>query len=192
LDFKNQTVIKYSYSTVDNDGDGIQLKVFQDSGVYILQNDKVKLVINGTNCNVKQYWPHGHNDKLSFSVNYKGKNLFRDPGSYVYNGNPKMRNQYRSVKSHNSPYHGKEQNTWLDGSKGIFRLIPKSKVSLIGTTEKSLKLSLVFDDVIHIREWTIKEDSIIVRDESNKPFDSNFYPLIYFSNGYGRMLEEFA
>jgi hypothetical protein len=96
------------------------------------------------------------------------------------------------VNAHNSPNHGKEQNLWIDGKKGVFRLIPKSKVNVIAFSDNSIKLSLAFDDIIHHREWIVKSDEIIVIDESNKAFDSNFYPEIHFSNGYGKMLAEFA
>ena len=192
LKHKSQTIIRFDGSHENNKVENPNLEAFQDTGVYVLQNDQTAIIINGTNCRVQQYWPHGHNDKLSFTIRHKGKEFFRDPGSFTYTGNPKLRNKYRSVNAHNSPNHGMEQNLWIDGKQGVFRMVPRSKVEVLSYSKNSIKLSLCFDGVVHHREWTIGKGGVVVSDESNKPFESNFYPEIRFSNGYGKMLAEFT
>jgi hypothetical protein len=45
---------------------------------------------------------HGHNDKCSFEFNYKGSDFFVDGGCPFYTSNIALRNEYRSIKAHNT------------------------------------------------------------------------------------------
>ncbi|MEQ9064805.1 MAG: heparinase II/III family protein [Vicingaceae bacterium] len=167
-------------------------KLYPYGGIYILECSELRIVINGMNRHVKQYWPHGHNDKLSFEVIINDKSFFRDPGSFTYTGIPTIRNKYRSVKAHNAPQHGKEQNTWIAGAPGVFRMKPRTKVSLLESAANSIALRMTYDDVVHVRSWTIDEGLISIIDYSNKPFETNFFPDIFYSNGYGKMTNTYA
>lgn len=57
---------------------------------------------------------HGHADALSIQVYLNGQPLFLDSGTFVYNGNNKKRNYYRSSAAHNTLcLPGKEQSEML-------------------------------------------------------------------------------
>jgi len=75
---------------------------FKDSGLYIMRSKGSYCVIscgpNGQNGN----GGHAHNDQLSFELNINGKDIIVDPGTYVYTGDYRMRNQFRGTKYHNT------------------------------------------------------------------------------------------
>ena len=189
LPYKNRTFIRIDSIDKVND---FTSTVYPIGGLYILHSERVMIFINGMNRQVKQYWPHGHNDKLSFELNINETALFRDPGSYTYTGDWKLRNKYRSVKAHNAPQHGLEQNRWLDGKGGVFRMIPDSHVELIESSDNSITLKLTFRNIVHIRQWLVDGKGLWIKDRSNHPFDTNYYPEIFFSDGYGKMTRSYA
>lgn len=75
---------------------------FEDSGLYIMRSKDNYCVIscgpNGQNGN----GGHAHNDQLSFELNIKGEDIIVDPGTYLYTGDYRMRNLFRSTKYHNT------------------------------------------------------------------------------------------
>lgn len=82
---------------------------------------------------------HSHNDQLSFTFNYGGKDFIVDPGTYCYTLSANARNKFRSVTSHNTlVVPGKEQNLWktnnLDDLFWISKHRTKSKLIQISTS----------------------------------------------------------
>ena len=60
------------------------------------------------------YSGHIHNDKLSVEVMIDGNYITRDPGTYVYTADPKIRDKFRSTRAHNTIYiNGYEQNEFI-------------------------------------------------------------------------------
>lgn len=166
----------------------LKMYAFVAFGVYIFKGDNIYLLVNGTNRHVRQYWPHGHNDKLSFELWVGGKPEIRDPGSYTYTANPKKRNEYRSVHSHAVLiFDNQEQNLFVPGRSGVFRLIPRTEVKLLSLDRNSLTLELKYDDYHQIREFRIKSDSLEISDFANHTFEVNKYPKTTFSPGYGKL-----
>ena len=101
----------------------IKSQAFRDAGWYVMRNSDDYLVIscgpNGQNDN----GGHSHNDKLSFELCLDGKDIFVDPGTYVYTVDPDMRNLFRSTQYHNTvSVNGLEQNRWSKGTLGLFNL----------------------------------------------------------------------
>ena len=166
---------------------GLSQHLYPATGFYIFKGNHFHLMINGSNRHVKQYWPHGHNDKLSFDLYIEGKPISRDPGSFTYTGDVDLRNIYRSEIAHNVPIHHNNQNLWPKGREGVFRLINKSTVEIIDYSEDGITLLLIMGDIKHFREWKILENSIEVIDRSNHDFELND-PIIAFSPGYGKRL----
>lgn len=101
-DIKNSP--EYSHNEID-----------LNSGIYIYKKDKLFFTIYNGDNGQKGNGGHAHNDKLSFTLKYNGKNIIIDPGTYVYTPLPKQRNIFRSTKSHNTVVvDNKEQNRFID------------------------------------------------------------------------------
>lgn len=184
----------HSEYRIDAENQGNSLKIglksffYPEFGVYIFRNERLFLLINGTNRKVRQYWPHGHNDKLSFELWLDGKPIVRDPGSFIYTASFEKRNSLRSVKAHATVVvNGEEQNRWLSGVEGVFRLKPETNVKLTGYNEYSLSLSCQYRGFCHQRWWSIEENSILIVDSANREFEVNKEPEVGFSDGYGKL-----
>ncbi len=186
LPFKKETEYK---NPSDTDLlESMEFKFFDKFGLYIFKGKNIYLSVCGTNRHVRQYWPHTHNDKLSLELWINNQAVVRDPGSFVYTADSAIRNEYRSAKAHAGIiFDSEQQNTWEEGSKGIFRTIPGSKVTYIKSSINSLALKAEYSGTVHIREVFIQKDRVRVIDSCNKEFKVNQFPDIVFSNGYGKL-----
>ncbi len=89
---------------------------FKDFGLYIHRQDNYKLFVR---CGKPQPWNkagHAHNDQLSITLFVNGREVICDPGTLTYTAIPGIRNEYRSVKLHNTLIvKGHEQDCWEEG-----------------------------------------------------------------------------
>jgi hypothetical protein len=80
----------------------INSKAFNNSGWYVMRNNKDYCIIScgpdGQNGN----GGHAHNDKLSFELMLNGKDIIIDPGTFIYTPYPEWRNKFRSTLYHNT------------------------------------------------------------------------------------------
>jgi Heparinase II/III-like protein. len=77
-----------------------------ESGQFIWKDNQLAFF---TRCGKHSYLPlgsgsHAHNDILSFLLSYKGKELFVDYGTYLYNSGLEYINKDRSTSNHNTAY----------------------------------------------------------------------------------------
>ena len=47
---------------------------------------------------------HCHNDKLSFELHLKGRDIIVNPGSYTYTGDYRFRDVFRGTSYHDTSY----------------------------------------------------------------------------------------
>lgn len=88
-------------SLVEEDRD-MHLKIYNDGKYYIFRNAETTFVLRNAPINKYCGGGHAHCDQLSFTLNYKGNDLFVDPGAYRYSSDFKARNAFRSVNMHNT------------------------------------------------------------------------------------------
>ena len=88
--------------------DPILEPVYQ-SGIAIANNDAAQVIVTNGGFSSKRAkkigdWggTHTHSDNLSFELSVKDKEIFVDPGTYVYTSDPQKRNYFRSTFSHNT------------------------------------------------------------------------------------------
>jgi len=166
----------------------IKLYFYPDCGIYIFKSKYLYLAISAGPNGQNDFGGHAHNDKLSYELTIDGVEKAKDPGTYLYTPLPDRRNQFRSVKSHNSPQiNDMEQNVWYEGVKGLFNLKNEAKCKLIQYSNTNIVFELSYRDTIIQRKFIIDTDKIIIETLSNKELltDNKIFDL--YSNGYGKL-----
>jgi hypothetical protein len=142
--------------------EGIELLSYPDFGLYILKSDKLFLSFR---CGAPQtYGPssHYHDDNLSIELSVDNKNIYSDPGSYLYTPDSVARNLYRSSQSHNGPRligHSATKKTNL-----LFDFELNSTPKMLGYTNKYLVGELKGDNWNVIRVVLLNESNITIID----------------------------
>jgi len=159
---------------------------YPDSGIYIFKNERFYLSICATPLGQNGNGGHTHNDKLSYELWIDGKNVERDPGTYLYTPLPYRRNEFRSTKSHNVPIVGNiEQNSWNKGKTGLFGLFKGSKCFVRDFGYNFIEIVLEYKDIKILRRCEIKGDNLNVVDVCNEEFSCERFG--FYSSGYGKV-----
>ncbi len=95
--FNFQKIINLS-SEVSNDK--LTYKFYPDFGVHLWKKNDLFISLRSIQKDKIKIKSHFHDDQLSLNIRLKDKYLFRDYGSFIYTPFPKMRNLYRSRKTH--------------------------------------------------------------------------------------------
>lgn len=74
---------------------------FADSGFYVLQSERMHVVVRCGDIGQNGNGGHAHNDLFSFELSH-GPSLIVDSGTYAYTSDPEARNQFRGTASHNT------------------------------------------------------------------------------------------
>lgn len=89
--------------------EGLQLYAFPDFGIYLFRSPRLYLLVRCGRQKAGQRWGHAHNDQLHIELWVDGRDIIRDPGTYLYEAAPEIRNRYRSIHAHFTPaWQGKE------------------------------------------------------------------------------------
>ena len=107
---------------------------FQDAGRYLWKDKNLYLLLVAGPKGQGGNGGHAHNDVLSYVLNVDGREVFVDPGTYVYTRNPEDRNFFRSVKNHNTLHWDNLEPCTFDN--GLFTL----------REEGSLEVSVNYED----------------------------------------------
>ncbi|HLM55305.1 MAG TPA: alginate lyase family protein [Pyrinomonadaceae bacterium] len=85
---------------------------FESAGTYVMREGDLFMLFNASGAGLKGRGSHGHNDALALEVSAHGACFLRDPGTYVYTGDPEARHLFRSTAYHSTvEVDGEEQNT---------------------------------------------------------------------------------
>jgi Heparinase II/III N-terminus/Heparinase II/III-like protein len=77
-------------------------QAFSDAGTYLMRHDDLYLLFNASGAGVNGRGSHGHNDALSIEVAAGGSSFIVDPGSYIYTGDLKERQRFRTTAYHST------------------------------------------------------------------------------------------
>ena len=93
-----------SRSTLDAPGSPAPLlpDAFPNSGWYVMRNHSHYLAAKAGGNGADGWGLHAHNDALSFEFSIGERNFLVDSGSYVYTGDYRARNAFRSTAAHNT------------------------------------------------------------------------------------------
>jgi hypothetical protein len=110
----------------------VRTVAYPEFGIYIYRMPRFFLALRCGAIGQNGRGGHAHNDQLSAELYMNGKEVVRDPGSYLYTPLPERRNQFRATTAHFTPQvGGKEQNPWPPGGKGLFRLEDRARAECL-------------------------------------------------------------
>ncbi len=86
---------------------GVAPAAFEDAGLHVLRTSptdgpEIWCRCDGGPHGFLSIAAHGHADALSIEVRHDGVDLFVDPGTYCYHGEPEWRSYFRSTRGHNT------------------------------------------------------------------------------------------
>jgi len=147
---------------------GVGSVFYEEAGRYLLRSPRIYLMVASGPKGQAGLGGHAHNDVLSFELNVDGEDIIVDPGTYCYTGDPKCRNRFRSVLSHNTLcWEGLEPCSL---EKGLFMLPEEGLLSVekcnVGTAEDVFSAVYEYSDRSHYREIHLRkaEEEIEIRD----------------------------
>ena len=163
--------------------DEIKCYSYAEFGIYVFKSSEFYLAISAiANKKMHHSWGHVHNDKLSFDLQVKGKDLIKDPGTYSYSAFPEKRNEYRSSKAHHGiVVNGIDQNKAID----LFYLEREVECQVLEIQDLTITLQANYYGVEHIRKFSILADQLIITDYCNKKFKVNINKFDEYSPNYG-------
>ncbi|GEM_PF-2448830 len=178
---KNKT---YEFNIMSQDiNSNLHVENWDMFGICIFRSDRMFLEITVDTAKNAKLYGHTHNDRLSIELMVDGKNILLDPGTYVYTSSIQRRNDFRSVKQHNTiNVNNKEQNKFINS----FSLQRMAKANIINLDKNYISLYEEYQDVRHIRKILITANAIIIDDYCNQEFNVNF-DLKEYSRGYGKL-----
>ena len=185
LEYKKTTKIEFKeYIEEDIDISNLRLVSYPLFGIYIFKADNFYLSIFAGNSGQNGLGGHSHSDKLSFELNLAGKDIFVDPGTYLYTPLPNRRNEFRSIKAHNVLIvDSKEQSEFLN----LFSMKDETKCRILDFGEDFIRFKLKYRDVVIVREFRVYCDRLIINDSCNKEFKVNLNRGEVYSSGYGKL-----
>jgi len=133
---------------IDSQIDELTIAEYPHGGLYIIKNRSRNDLVTFRLGQVGQKGNggHAHNDQLSVTIWFDGRQVIADPGSAVYTSDPVKRNLYRSTLSHATiALADIEQNPFVPGN--LFTLPQKVKTEFIGS--KRTEDYATFEGAIH-------------------------------------------
>jgi hypothetical protein len=155
-------VLETNKNEEDNES---ELHAFSEFGLYIYRSKNLYLAVRCGSIGQKGNGGHAHNDNLSFELNVRGRDFIVDGGTYLYTPLPKIRNEFRSTRAHNTlAADGYEQNRWESGLKGLFSMMDDAQGHVLGLSAEYLKAEHSGFGKKHYRQFTWQEPFLIIED----------------------------
>lgn len=173
---------------IDSQIDTKNLKfiAYPDSGIFIFKVNNFHLSICATPLGQNDNGGHTHNDKLSYELWMDGKDIVRDPGTYLYTPLPHKRNEFRSIKAHSVPIvENIEQNKLGNLRSELFGLQNNSICYIKDFGYGFIELIIKYKNIKIVRRFVINEDNLEVIDMCNYEF--KYSEFEFYSNGYGKV-----
>ncbi|MEC1978878.1 alginate lyase family protein [Bacillus cereus group sp. MYBKT14-1] len=177
--------VEYVYPANLNLIDNLKIISYPEFGMYIYTSNNLYLAIKCGPLGSSGKGSHDHNDQLSIELTIDGKEIIKDPGTYLYTAIPEKRNLFRSTGAHFTiQMDNKEQNDYYQGLPGLFMLKEN-------TESKCLEFDLTrfigchsgFGEKVY-RVIDILHDRVVISDYGSNQKITGFN---YYSNGYGKI-----
>jgi hypothetical protein len=143
--------------------DGLVALAYPDFGLYLIRSRYLYLAIR---C-LQTYGPtaHLHADQLGLVLSFGRQDVVVDPGTFVYTPLPEMRNRYRSVQAHFTPWQETNGDAIADDLFSL-RSIPQAAVHYFGRDGFVGEMGLGTETAR--RSIMIESDQVVVVDRSSR------------------------
>jgi hypothetical protein len=135
-----------------------------DSGWWVRRAGDFMMAVEFGGVGMRGKGSHAHNDDLSFALEWRGRPVIVDPGTFSYTGDPVARNQFRSTFAHSTLIVDDDEQRGL--SAGLFAMPGRDEAwpsQPLGDQGRAFTRS-AGNGVTHRREVTVGCDEVIVRD----------------------------
>lgn len=158
----------YALMTAGEDIQNLPSCHFENSGLYVIRSKRNYLISmcgsNGQNGN----GGHAHNDKLSFELQIRGRDVIVDPGTYLYSGDCHKRNLFRSTHYHNTVVVDGQEINHFDPAK-LFQLKDSSRTENVIFSRKGDKQEFIGKHEGYLRlEPPVIHERHIIHDETTE------------------------
>jgi hypothetical protein len=151
-----------------------QSRLYREGGFAILRSEDVHVMADVGDIGMEGWGGHGHNDSLSFEYWADGNPIVVDSGTYVYTPDQDQRQQFRSIRSHNTLMVDEKEPVEFSGLWSITSDSTRPRVlswssgseqdTLIASHEGYFSLS---DPVLHTRTFELDKPTgkLLIIDE---------------------------
>jgi hypothetical protein len=137
------------------------IAAFPDFGLYVWRSENSFVAMRCGPAAYDAHGAHAHNDQLSLELFLDGVAWTRDPGSFVYTPDLRVRDAYRSVTAHFAPRGPHEPG---DFSAGPFRLKDRARARMHLFTRQEFLGSHEGFGARVFRRLRLEPDRIVIED----------------------------
>ena len=187
LEYQKKFIVDFPSSV---QSEKLYYRYYESVGYLIVRSDHFHLAIKiGNQDNYVHSLGHCHNDVLSFELTVDNKELVIDPGTFVYTSSRKLRDEFRSNRTHSTiRVNEEEQNRWYDGIFWNFNMFNEVKSKLIAIKNHKIITRAEYRNIVHIRIFKITSSQLIITDNCNKDFEQNWNTGQIKTAGYGKLM----
>jgi hypothetical protein len=147
---------------------------FPSGGFYIMRDRDDYVLFNCSPVGTRGVGTHKHNDVLSLELHLGGEDILVDPGCFLYTGDPRMYDLFRSTAHHSTVMiDGSEQNRFIpgkffclhpDGQPRVLKWEPESKLDRVSAEFDGYRR--LSDPIRHRRDVSVRrpDSSVLVED----------------------------
>jgi hypothetical protein len=140
------------------------LGVYPESGWWVRRAGDFVVALEFGGVGLHGLGAHAHNDDLSFCLDWRGRPVITDPGTFLYTGDPAARNRFRSTFSHNTVILNDGEQRELSGGVFVLRGADKAcEASCLGDDAWTFSRR-VSAGVWHRREMVVSRKMVSIRD----------------------------
>jgi hypothetical protein len=142
--------------------------IYKNSGWWVRRTAEFAVVAEFGGVGLHGLGAHAHNDDLSFCLEWRGKPVLVDPGTFLYTSDPVSRDRFRSTAYHNTlSVDGQEQRALGPDPFALpGRNVPWPAQRLTDGMAFTRELA---GAVQHRREIVGKDDGVVVQDTVSGP-----------------------
>lgn len=149
------------------------VKTFPDGGVTVLRADggSTVLAFDHGPLGFGSLAAHGHADALSLQLYVNGTPVLVDPGTYIYNGDPEMRDLFRSTAMHNTVCVGGEDQSEILGPF-LWGKRPECEMECTFTGGLTARCTWPDGAIVHEREVAASSSGVEIMDTVDCPSET--------------------